>query len=494
MRRNWTIALLIIPLAVLFAGPLSAYFGPSAKRAAMQSPDAPTGRTPRGIYAKINITSEILKHPHEDEATLETYFKGLFAELLANPATSGLAIQEHWDTLNPNSPDDANPYDWTFLDDAFNQIELYNIQNLGTPPKTIQLILTPGYQTPGWVLDHLSPCDGLFTVPATPVSHDCGKVPFVSSKEQQDQYELPMPWNDYYKNAWHTFLEKVNDRYGSRSEFVSIAVAGPTASSEEMIVPNDSNTDKQVQFSGNTGITADQMWIQLLQNYFQDNTAYLDSDAAFALEWDDAIDMYGRTFKGLTLIATTGSGFPNFTKETFKMTGPFAPACLKPNMDCFFETSILSYFAVSTTAMNDRKATQTSGLEASRAGHEDLGMKSIEVLTGGNYSPAILGGAQFNTSFSQQPQKEGSAPKPEHALFNVLGVFFAKTPVASFYCKEHGDIPLNYMQIYSTDFVYAANPANGPVTFTTDNCGTFTVSAQQELNLASAQLLSIAQR
>ena len=48
--------------------------------------------------------------------------------------------------------------------------------------------------------------------------------------EEADHTELPIPWNPYYKDAWHKFLKALADRYGSRTEFVSIAVAGPTAS------------------------------------------------------------------------------------------------------------------------------------------------------------------------------------------------------------------------------------------------------------------------
>ena len=82
----------------------------------------PAPRRPRGIYAVVNITDNINQQRRANpSADLNGYFNNLFQDLLGNPAISGLTLQVHWDTLNPNPPAATNPYDWSYVDDAFNQ-------------------------------------------------------------------------------------------------------------------------------------------------------------------------------------------------------------------------------------------------------------------------------------------------------------------------------------------------------------------------------------
>jgi len=112
----------------------------------------PAPRRPRGIYAKVNISESIVQqqqaNPSITPAQLIAYFDNLYQDLLDNPGISGLALQVHWDTLNPNPPAAANPYDWSYVDEAFNQASIWNAKNPALPAKTIQLILTPGFQSP----------------------------------------------------------------------------------------------------------------------------------------------------------------------------------------------------------------------------------------------------------------------------------------------------------------------------------------------------------
>jgi hypothetical protein len=61
--------------------------------------------------------------------------------------------------------------------------------------------------------------------------------------EEQDSTQLPLAWDAFYKSAWRAFLVVLNERYGTNPALVSIAVAGPTAASAEMIVPNDTNSN-----------------------------------------------------------------------------------------------------------------------------------------------------------------------------------------------------------------------------------------------------------
>ena len=117
-------------------------------------------------------------------------------------------------------------------------------------------------------------------------------------------------------------------RYGENPAFVSIAVAGPTAASAEMIMPNDNNsTNPQTQFG--TPISPTDMWLKLLAFHYSSMTAYQNSDQAFIDEWNAAIDMYGKIFKNVTLIATTGSGLPKLSRTGFTIPAAFSGDCRK---------------------------------------------------------------------------------------------------------------------------------------------------------------------
>ena len=153
---------------------------------------------------------------------------------------------------------------------------------------------------------------------------------------------LPLPWNSTYKSAWRTFPTALSARYLSNPASVSIAVAGPTAASSEMIMPNDANTtNPQTQFG--TPIAPNGMWRLLLALQYPGMAAYQNTDQAFIDEWNAAIDMYGQVFSGVTLVATTGGGLPNLS-QNFTIPPAFVPDCSNPNMDCAAETTILSYF------------------------------------------------------------------------------------------------------------------------------------------------------
>ena len=57
------------------------------------------------------------------------------------------------------------------------------------------------------------------------------------------------PGDPTYKSAWYDFLRGLNAKYSADTAFVSIAVAGPVAASDEMIPPTSLN-DKHIQPSG----------------------------------------------------------------------------------------------------------------------------------------------------------------------------------------------------------------------------------------------------
>ena len=520
-------------------------------------------RTPRGIYAVVAPAKEInelsKKHPGSTTAQLYQDLANLYSALLGNPAVSGLTLQVHWDTLNPNPPDPpANTltYDWTVVDLAFAAADNWNIQNPSGVPKTIQLIAEPGFQSPQWVRDKIQfSCDALFDN-STPPS-DCGMVTFDGYSEEHDSNVLPLPWNAVYKGAWRTFLEALAARYGSRSTFVSIAVAGPTAATAEMSLPSTDNTKEQKQFSGGN-ISPDKMWLQLLRFHYTP-PSYQGTDLAFIDEWEAAIDMYGQVFSGLTLVATTDSGLPSFSDGSPTAPG-FGADCSTPTtMACAAVTTILAYFAQPSTAVANAKATQTSGFEASRA-QRNLGVPGVKLLSQmtENLPPPseILGGTQFNTSFAEFPVTQGCVsafppylnnlppgcskqdaevkpnsavpavcvpascfaggsypptlptttpfrkiPKgdlipPEQALYNLLHIYFNKTVAAAQFGGTPGltPAPLNYLQIYSQDIVYATNHAQAPVpVIENGQSSPVSVTAQSMLELASQLLFQIAE-
>lgn len=501
---------------------------------------------PRGIYAVVNVEQNLKAKPPVD-------FNALYQDLLRNPAIAGLTLQVHWDTLNPNPPGGANAYDWITVDDAFNQAAAWNALNPAEAPKNIQLIVTPGFQTPQWMLSQIPSCDGLFQTPVVTPSSTCGKVTFTGFSEAGDGTELPLPWNPVYKSAWRTFLTALAAQYGMNPLFASIAVAGPTAASAEMIVPNDANSDNpQTQLGA--AISPNQMWIQLLSFHYAGQTAYLKTDQAFIDEWNNAIDMFGQVFSGITLVATTGDGLPNFAGATVTVPSGFSPDCANPNLDCAAESTVLAHFAQPSVGGANAKATQTSGMEASRGGIGNLGTNAVKWLSQSTAAMTtaetqILGGSQFNTTFSSETLAEGctstfppdasdtpvgcSVPStcsanacipvacipqaclapgitpanltsyqtygkvpatdlipPEQAEYNVLSVYFNGTAVASSFNGTPGIAPLNYLQVYSPDIQYAEANINAPAQVVAGSV-TVSITAQALLNLASTKLFTI---
>ncbi len=510
----------------------------------------PAPRRPRGIYAVVNIDENVKKaQAATPPAAPKDYLISVYKAVLANPAVSGLAIWVDWDALNPNPPGSANAYDWSWLDDAFQQVDQWNTQN--QTPKTVQLVPLPGFHTPPWVLSQIPSCDSLFKTPAQTPQSNCGQATFWNFTEgpQDVPRALPMPWDPVYKSAWRTFLIALAARYQANPAFVSISVAGPTASSEEMILPINANTPRQ-----DNGYLPNEMWLKLLVFHYPGDTAYQKSDQAFINEWNKAIDMYGEIFSGVTLVATTGNGLPDLSATGFAPPpAAFAADCPTPDMDCAAETTILAYFVKPTVGGANAKAVQEDGMKAAgRGGHFDLGVSGIKLVSQSTAqltapTAQILGGLQFAKSFANFTLEEGCTSKfppdasdlpagcsipycnttqgcipaacipqaclapgvtqadlasfsvlsqvpgkdllsKEQAAYNVLGWYFDGTPVASSFGGTPGTVPLNYLQIYDADFLYAAAQANTPATVVRPDGTTFSTTAQDLLNLASQAL------
>jgi hypothetical protein len=521
-------------LCVLVAGLAIAGCGSSS------SASGDAFRRPSGVYAVVNVEDAIAQektsHPSQSAAERTASVDALFGKALGNPAVSGLTLQVQWATLNPA----AGVYDWGYVDAAFGAVASWNAGQLSSSAKTIQLIVTPGFGTPSWVLDEVPPCDGLFQSPPVRPATTCGSARFLDSEGMANDAApkpLPLPWDAVYKSSWRTFLVALAARYGDNPAFVSIAIAGPTATSAEMILPT-------IGTSPDTCVSQIAMWKTLLGFQYPDDPSYQASDQAFVDAWNAAIDMYGEVFSGLTLVATTGDGLPNFSSSGFEVPAGFAADCGDPpDMDCAAETTILAHFADPSVGGANAKATQTSGLEASRVGLP-LGIDGVRRLSESTVGTTrILGGAQLNQAFSVAPAEEGctiefasqAAPaagcapskcdpfvdaltvcmptdltgpsaqpasvpascvmSPEQALYNVLGVFFAGTAVGRLYGESQGNAPLNYLQIYATDIAYATAHAKGPLVPIVTASGQATrTSAEDELLLASQRILQMAEK
>jgi hypothetical protein len=190
------------------------------------------------------------------------------------------------------------------------------------------------------------------------------------------------------------------------------------------------------------------VWDRLLKLFYRD-AAYHNTNRAIVEEWADAIESYGRIFQGTTLVLTHGSGLL-----------PFYPGAAREA-----EASVVSYFTSHSVGAN-AKAVQTSGMRACRPNGEGLvNLKSL--ARDASLPQRVLGGAQFDTSFTRRPRGEGcptscdnEAPdctgiRPFEALQNVLAVYFSGTPIGEQYGAAKGDVPLNYLQIYAADILFS---------------------------------------
>jgi hypothetical protein len=394
-----------------------------------------------------------------------SYLSGLYTDLLDNQAISGLAVGIHWDMIQLSTPrcflyhdcvpgTDANGNSWTYLDDVFAAVAAANAKAHGAT-KSVQLILTPGVDSPPWLLDNVQPppnnrawwcaipvpacptcpcvplgnspplsCDGLFTGAGAPA--DCGEVTFSKLPEQQradpkgGPWVLPLPWDSAYQFYWETFLNQVSGKYGSNLAFASITVAGPNGASTEMVLPTTANGSTQ-----ESGMAADDAWKKIIAHDFQHNINYHNTDEVFIEQWTQTIKAYERIFPNVTLVISpnTGSDLPAFNihpipehsdnklkKEDCSQYSRTDPGY----RSCEAKTEILSRFL---TLGDNAKATQVGGMRASSPTCTgDIGLPGVKLLTAGSSlaSPPLIGGAAFDHAVSgpeKQKQEMGCPPK-----------------------------------------------------------------------------------
>jgi len=485
------------------------------------TPQAP--RHPQGVYVIVG--------PAELSA---------IPSLVKNPAISGLDVYVQWSVLNPNAPapnqlptpldcsnlpkhQSSDPYDWSLTDAAFCAVAA------STPPKTVQLVVRPGFDSPQWILDQINTnsCSGQFVfvtqpyyVPASPMppeppnpSPTCHLAYFYFNEglpvpANQNLYRpLPMPWDSTYKSAWQTFLLAINARYGQNPAFVSIAVAGPTAESDETLLPN--------VFSEIT------WWSTILRNQFSDSR-YWNSDQAFIDEWQNSIDTYGQIFSDVTLVlilcCESSGGLVTFSAPYTPPTGASAYCGASPNMGCGAVYSILSYFVQPGVGGRNAKALEDDGLSA--APGTVLGPSAVKLMTGSTaQSTGILGGLQFGGGLGPYtvladtqtlcPDATAANPacSPQQAFYNTIANIFDGTaasalaprlydaatishfPVLSAEGTKNGAAPLNYIQLYTNSI-----PPSSTAQVDTGVGASPSYSGQDLLNLASQGIAQIAEQ
>ena len=450
--------------------------------------------TPRpliGVFAKVDVETALGGYPGSSPtpAQLQAYFQSLVAELVANPAISGLVVGEHWDTLQPS----ATTYDWSYLDIAFEAAQAANLP--------VQLIITPGFNSPGWLLSELTSCDKLLNNGSA--AEDCGKVTFLGAPEpsNSDGNVLPLPWNSVYQTAWTALLNALNARYKSNPNFAAMTIAGPVGASDEMIYPT-SDDDTTAQPSG---LSVDAIWAALIQHAFPNNAAYQNTDQAFIDQWKQTIDQFESIFGGITLILIpdTGNALPEYSDNVTPHPDNFlfsqdCGSVKKETMSCEAKTEIISYFV--TASGPNAKATDVGGLTAgSTETPGNIGIAGVKVLTGLAPAPAtpVSGGAEFDFAVSGKDMQQVGCPSgpgncpgltPEVAAYNVLTVFYYGTPAAPFYGGVTGAAPIQFLAVPYTDIKYAdANPCP-----TAPNPELGSISLQDLLNRASRDLYAIA--
>lgn len=375
---------------------------------------------PRGIYAV---------YPINDPAD---YSSGTVDQLLGNPAVSGIALRERWMHLEPSD----GSYQLNRIDEV--------IAKAARAQKTVQLILVPGFFSPSWMLSKLTRCeDGWVST--------CGKadfsIPYGPDSRGANTFQpLPLPWSPTYKQYWQRFLGEVARRYNTNLTVVSIAIAGPTSVSAEMSLPNDNEGEKD-------------KWKKLLQLFYPAG-GYQQSNKAIIEEWQKIIAFYDTVFHDKTIILTEGSGLLKFSQGDQKRAK-------EEIIDSFLKAGY----------KNNIKGMQTSGMKACR--NFEAGIGKVKEVT----SQGIVGGAQFNSSATNNPSTMGCTDTnvcgregknlcektpthsccsltPSQAVANVLSVFFSDTDQAQAFGVLKGSAHMSYLQVYQDDILFAnTNPS-----------------------------------
>jgi hypothetical protein len=159
-----------------------------------------------------------------------------------NPYVSGIALQIHWQDIEPVQ---GQP-DWTRLDQLFTAAMWSH--------KWVQLLMFPGFWSPAWALKGAQ--TDVFTVQYGPGVGDV--------------LSLPMPWDPVYLANWSAFVKRVAERYGNCPAFRVVAAAGPTSVSDEFTLPEAPGELTEWLSDGYTNSKYIEAWRQMSKVYVED--------------------------------------------------------------------------------------------------------------------------------------------------------------------------------------------------------------------------------
>jgi hypothetical protein len=179
------------------------------------------------------------------------------AQVFSDPLVSGVDLVMRWDTLEPA----RNTFDWSVLDCLFAQADTHH--------KFVALAVTPGFESPPWVLQ----------LPGVQTQN----FKFAYFTDNIPPRPLPLPWNEPYLHAWFTFLGALAQRYGNNPEFRLIGVGGPTSVSTEMSLPGRKTGDTALPPATHGSDVAE--WIRL--GYTPDK---------YVNAWTETFDQYHQLF------------------------------------------------------------------------------------------------------------------------------------------------------------------------------------------------------
>ena len=172
---------------------------------------------------------------------------------------------------------------------------------------------------------------------------------------------------------------------------------------------------RQAQFGG---IHPNDMWTALFALQYPGMAAYQKSDQAFIDEWNNAIDLFGKTFSGVTLVAHDGRRPSQLRRNSrygallaFYGGLPQSRYGLRRRDD---DPRILRRCRPSAGPTPRRPRPAASKPRAARPQH-NMGVASVKnagAQHGAAASPRrrFLGGAQFNTGFLQPPSGKAAPP------------------------------------------------------------------------------------
>jgi hypothetical protein len=511
-------------------------------------------RTPSGIFVHVPL-ADLASYAGD----WSPFFGCFFGWMLDNPAVAGLELNIGWNEIS-HGPDPTNPAenDWTGIQAAVDAVQGWNSMHPHQPAKKIQLIVIPGFKSPTWLLDELAhkSCDSILAAgpDAVLAPYACEAVTITGYTEGEPKSTgcaqvWPLPWSTTYKTAWHAFLVELAQLYGNKPEIVSIAMGGPTGTSDEMFVPHYESSQKAPAFGapqqtyGAYKYDLDEVIARMIANWAGVNAAAnvnpyaawlpplptdwkRTNDDVFFAEWLLTIDDYASIFRDLTLILTPAKGdvFPELQSKFDKPCAgsdcsTYAALCPSPSMSCATVTRILMTFMASAygpASHWDGKAVQVSGL--TKKEDTNVGIKGVryiaQVTEDAPGSPAqVVAGAQFAHAFSGKhhgicgrADLLGNDCSVEAAEDWVFGAAFDGTAAACRFwdtdpytkaCpvpEQNGDQPLNFLQIYWEDLLYATEtgeclPTASPKSASPYATPMGTVASLQDLFDAAAAIL-----